>query len=197
MSEVGTSLSMERVDMALAIAEHPERMSLEELSVLAADRSPVAEDARSLDTAVAGGIAAAGLSGHFVPAAVGGAQGRFCDLARTASTLAESCASAAWCAVIYAVCGRMAAYLPAAAQRDIWGKDPNSLSSHRCAVAGLRAAAQRLERLSEPLPRPDSYRVFEIGIDGVEFWSDGNDRLHERLLYRRLHDDWAVERLQP
>jgi dihydrophenazinedicarboxylate synthase len=64
-------------------------------------------------------------------------------------------------------------------------------------VAGLRAAAQRLERLSEPLPRPDSYRVFEIGIDGVEFWSDGNDRLHERLMYRRLHDDWAVERLQP
>lgn len=64
-------------------------------------------------------------------------------------------------------------------------------------VAALRAKADRLSRVSGPLPRPESYCAFELRPESLEFWANGKDRLHERLRYSRAGDGWVAKRLQP
>ncbi len=77
---------------------------------------------------------------------------------------------------------------------------PMSVASHQSEiltdVEALRRSAERLAERS-PLQRPDSYRVYELRLDEIEFWANGRDRLHERLWYRREGRDWQVVRLQP
>jgi pyridoxamine-phosphate oxidase len=65
----------------------------------------------------------------------------------------------------------------------------------------IRARARELGELRRPLPRPDSYTAYRLEPATVEFWSNGTDRLHERLRYDRAGDGdgdgWETSRLQP
>ncbi|MGW0877368.1 phenazine biosynthesis FMN-dependent oxidase PhzG [Streptomyces sp. NPDC002740] len=63
-------------------------------------------------------------------------------------------------------------------------------------AAELRERAARLAG-SAPHPRPDTFVGFELDAQCLEFWSDGTDRLHERLRYERTDQGWSVTRLQP
>ncbi|MEV6398853.1 phenazine biosynthesis FMN-dependent oxidase PhzG [Streptomyces sp. NPDC051907] len=63
-------------------------------------------------------------------------------------------------------------------------------------VAELRARAQRLADAG-PQPRPASYIGLELVPDCLEFWANGEGRLHERLRYDRGDDGWRTTRLQP
>ncbi|MFE3824869.1 phenazine biosynthesis FMN-dependent oxidase PhzG [Streptomyces sp. NPDC059092] len=65
------------------------------------------------------------------------------------------------------------------------------------AVEALRRRARRLGESGAPLPRPRSFTGYELRFNGVEFWADGSDRLHERLRYDRDGEGWRVGRLQP
>jgi pyridoxamine 5'-phosphate oxidase len=65
------------------------------------------------------------------------------------------------------------------------------------AVEDLRGRALRLGESGAPLPRPEGFAGYELRLDGVEFWADGSDRLHERLRYDREGEGWRVGRLQP
>ncbi|MFG2503219.1 phenazine biosynthesis FMN-dependent oxidase PhzG [Streptomyces sp. NPDC048441] len=63
-------------------------------------------------------------------------------------------------------------------------------------VAQLRRRAARLAQ-DGPQPRPAAYIGLELVPESVEFWANGTERLHERLLYERDGTDWRVTRLQP
>lgn len=65
------------------------------------------------------------------------------------------------------------------------------------AVEALRKRALELGGSGAPLPRPENFTAYELRFEGVEFWADGSDRLHERLRYDREGDGWHVGRLQP
>ncbi|WP_225805148.1 phenazine biosynthesis FMN-dependent oxidase PhzG [Streptomyces sp. NK15101] len=65
-------------------------------------------------------------------------------------------------------------------------------------VAALRAEAERLEAIGEPLPRPERFVGYLLVPSAVEFWAASSDRLHRRLRYDRLDDrSWRTTRLQP
>jgi pyridoxamine 5'-phosphate oxidase len=47
------------------------------------------------------------------------------------------------------------------------------------------------------IPRPDYWRGFSIQPERIEFWSDGPDRLHDRVLCTRNGNGWQCTRLWP
>lgn len=59
----------------------------------------------------------------------------------------------------------------------------------------------RVRRFSEEhpgeVPRPVYWRGYCLSPRRIEFWTDGKDRLHDRLLFSRLGDGWTVQRLYP
>ncbi|MGW0769393.1 phenazine biosynthesis FMN-dependent oxidase PhzG [Streptomyces sp. NPDC002676] len=64
-------------------------------------------------------------------------------------------------------------------------------------VAELRSQARKLGDPQRPLPRPATFAAYQLTPASVEFWSDGTDRLHERLRYDRTATGWETTRLQP
>lgn len=47
------------------------------------------------------------------------------------------------------------------------------------------------------IPRPEYWRGFVLRPNHIEFWADGSDRLHDRLLFVRDHHHWSKSLLYP
>jgi pyridoxamine 5'-phosphate oxidase len=47
------------------------------------------------------------------------------------------------------------------------------------------------------VPRPEHWGGYRVVPDTYEFWQHREDRLHDRLRYRRDSDAWLIERLSP
>ncbi len=60
---------------------------------------------------------------------------------------------------------------------------------------------ERVRRFSEEhpgeVPRPEYWRGYCLSTERMEFWMDGVDRLHDRILFVRDGDGWVVRRLYP
>ncbi|SCD48350.1 two-component flavin-dependent monooxygenase [Streptomyces sp. TverLS-915] len=97
------------------------------LAALAAGHASRGEEERGLTEEVVAGIVAAGFARHFVPAAHGGAEGGFGELAEAVLRLGTGCTSAAWAASLSAYAGRYAAYLPEEGQAEVWAEGPDAL----------------------------------------------------------------------
>ncbi|WP_079078032.1 acyl-CoA dehydrogenase family protein [Streptomyces sp. CdTB01] len=85
----------------------------------------VAQRERRLTDGTATAVEEAGFARHFVPRRWGGTEGTFAEVFRAASLVGQGCASAAWCAVLWAAHGRFAALLPEEGQRELWGDGPD------------------------------------------------------------------------
>ncbi len=95
--------------------------------------------------------------------------------------------------------------LPEAVADIMWEARP--IMTHAMSVASrqsdmlldvdeLRSAARELSKMA-PLPRPANYAAYELVIREVEFWANGTERLHERLVYTNDNESWKIVRLQP
>jgi pyridoxamine 5'-phosphate oxidase len=49
----------------------------------------------------------------------------------------------------------------------------------------------------DEIPRPAHWGGYRLVPESYEFWEHRENRLHDRVRYRRDGDDWAIERLQP
>jgi pyridoxamine 5'-phosphate oxidase len=58
-------------------------------------------------------------------------------------------------------------------------------------VAGVRA------RFGDDPPRPPAWGGFRLTPETYEFWQHRDDRLHDRIRYRRDGETWVLERLAP
>jgi two-component flavin-dependent monooxygenase len=96
-----------------------------EVGALAAKYADDAEADRKLRVEVVEAMTAAGFARHFVPARHGGAEGTVSELVRAMVTVGEHCSSAAWCGLIFATSGRMAAFLPRAGRDELWSAGPD------------------------------------------------------------------------
>lgn len=65
-------------------------------------------------------------------------------------------------------------------------------------LAPLRARhAHLLETMEAPPDCPPDWGAIRVRPDAVEFWLQSDDRMHDRLLYTRESDGWALTRLSP
>ncbi|MFJ8754955.1 acyl-CoA dehydrogenase family protein [Streptomyces sp. NPDC102441] len=94
---------------------------------LAQRYAAVADEQRGLARPVVRELTRAGFSRHFVPTEHGGAAGGFVGLVDAVVELGQSCASAAWCGMLFAAHGRLASYLPEPARRELWDGSPDTL----------------------------------------------------------------------
>jgi pyridoxamine 5'-phosphate oxidase len=84
------------------------------------------------------------------------------------------------------------------------GSQLSALSSPQSRPVESRAALEaRVAELSDryadaELPLPGAWGGFRLTPQTFEFWQNRDDRLHDRLLYRRRPEGgWAIERLAP
>ncbi len=68
------------------------------------------------------------------------------------------------------------------------------LRSREELVEKVRAFA---EQHPGEIPRPPHWRGYCVFTERIEFWMDGPDRLHDRILFTRSENGWTRNRLQP
>jgi pyridoxamine 5'-phosphate oxidase len=97
------------------------------------------------------------------------------------------------------------------ASDDYWGTRPRGSQIAATASPQSRVVADRgaLERLFDevarrhddrPVPRPSHWGGLIVSADRMEFWQHRENRLHDRLVYRRDitgSSGWRIERLAP
>jgi two-component flavin-dependent monooxygenase len=103
------------------------RLDVTDLVDVAARHAAEVDRGRRLCRESVVALAEAGFARHLVPGQWGGAAGGFVPLVAAAAAVGEACPATAWCAVLFAAHGRIAAYLPEPAQREIWGQGPDTL----------------------------------------------------------------------
>jgi pyridoxamine 5'-phosphate oxidase len=87
---------------------------------------------------------------------------------------------------------------PRASRISAWASAQSEPIASR---AELDACAREVEQRfgDEDVPLPPFWGGYRVAPDEFEFWQHRDDRLHDRLRYRRASDgvNWVIDRLQP
>ena len=84
---------------------------------------------------------------------------------------------------------------PLGARLSAWASAQSQVVASRGVLESAMQAAR--ERHGEQPPRPPHWGGYSVEPHEIEFWQGRSDRLHDRLLYRRQHGAWKIERLSP
>ncbi len=83
------------------------------------------------------------------------------------------------------------------------GSRISAAASAQSAVLGSRyeleaaTAALQAEYPNGDVPCPENWGGYRVVPDEIEFWQGRENRLHDRIRYRRQGDAWITERLAP
>ncbi len=84
---------------------------------------------------------------------------------------------------------------PRGSQLGAWASAQSEVIEGR---AGLeRRLAEMAARFPGEVPRPPFWGGYRVVAETVELWQRRDDRLHDRLRYRRDGGGWILERLSP
>ncbi|MDD9841898.1 MAG: pyridoxamine 5'-phosphate oxidase [Alphaproteobacteria bacterium] len=83
-------------------------------------------------------------------------------------------------------------------QLSAWASQQSRPLADRKALAKSMAALEAKYK-GQPIPRPPYWSGYRLVPHSIEFWQGGDDRLHERLAYRRGQGDdmWEIGFLYP
>ena len=85
---------------------------------------------------------------------------------------------------------------PRGAQISAWASEQSSVVASRAELERRHAeVAARFD--GQEVPLPAFWGGLRLVPETIEFWQGRNDRLHDRLRFRRTDQDWVVERLSP
>ena len=86
---------------------------------------------------------------------------------------------------------------PLGARIGAWASDQSRPVPSRAALAAAYAQVQERYVDAEEVPVPPQWGGYLVVPEAVEFWQGRPGRMHDRFVYRRSGDGWAVERLAP
>lgn len=85
---------------------------------------------------------------------------------------------------------------PRGSQLGAWASEQSRPVADRAALeARLREVEERFG--DGEVPRPSFWGGYRVEPEVIEFWQGRENRLHDRLVYRRENGGWGIERLQP
>jgi pyridoxamine 5'-phosphate oxidase len=86
---------------------------------------------------------------------------------------------------------------PRGAQLSAWASRQSEPVASRQALED--SVARRADEFADgDVPLPSHWGGYRVAPETIEFWQHREDRLHDRLRYRRAaHGGWVVERLSP
>jgi hypothetical protein len=61
----------------------------------------------------------------------------------------------------------------------------------------VRLEALQTELADRPVPCPEDWGTVRVAPEAIEFWTEGADRLHDRLSFMASADGWHCSRLAP
>lgn len=86
---------------------------------------------------------------------------------------------------------------PAGAQISAWASPQSRVVADRDALEQLWADARLRFPDDDAIPRPDAWGGYRVVPEMFEFWQGRQDRLHDRIRFRRVGDGWTQARLAP
>lgn len=85
---------------------------------------------------------------------------------------------------------------PRGSQLSAWASAQSETVAGRAAIERRFAAFER--KYPGAVPRPPHWGGYRLVPDAIEFWQGREDRLHDRIVYRRgPRGRWVIERLAP
>ena len=85
---------------------------------------------------------------------------------------------------------------PRGSQLGAWASEQSRPVEHRGALEE-RLRSLEVEYEGREVPRPPFWGGYSVEPEVIEFWQGRENRLHDRLVYRRSGGSWRRERLQP
>ncbi|GAB3018634.1 pyridoxine/pyridoxamine 5'-phosphate oxidase [Nocardioides flavus (ex Wang et al. 2016)] len=86
---------------------------------------------------------------------------------------------------------------PRGAQLGAWASEQSRPVRSRADLAAAYARAHERFGDDGPVPVPPTWGGYRVAPETVEFWQGRPSRMHDRLVYRRDGEGWAVVRLAP
>jgi pyridoxamine 5'-phosphate oxidase len=85
---------------------------------------------------------------------------------------------------------------PVLGRLGAWASEQSQPLESRMVLEG-RVARFKREFEGREIPRPPHWSGFRIAPQKIEFWQEGEGRLHDRFLFTRAVEGWDVQRLNP
>ena len=85
---------------------------------------------------------------------------------------------------------------PRGSRLGAWASEQSRPVEDR-SVLEERVKALEAEYEGREIPRPPFWGGYRVEPEVIEFWQGRENRLHDRLVYRRDEERWKIERLQP
>jgi pyridoxamine 5'-phosphate oxidase len=86
---------------------------------------------------------------------------------------------------------------PAGGRLSAWASPQSQVVSGREELERRREAARRRFPDDASIPRPREWGGYRVIPECFEFWQGREDRLHDRIRFRRAGGAWVRERLAP
>ena len=85
---------------------------------------------------------------------------------------------------------------PKDSQLGAWSSKQSSKISSR-AILIDQFAVMKKKFANGEIPLPEFWGGYRVVPESIEFWQGRESRLHDRLIYERKDEEWAISRLSP
>jgi pyridoxamine 5'-phosphate oxidase len=86
---------------------------------------------------------------------------------------------------------------PRGSQIGAWASPQSQVVGSRAELDAAVAAVEEKFGDAREVPPPPHWGGYRLEPEVVEFWQGRQDRMHDRIRFRRAHGEWKVERLAP